>query len=164
MESVDLAQVVEEILSDFSVRIEETHATIEVDALPVVDAGRIHMRQLLQNLIGNALKFHKPGETPVVRISSTLMEDRRRDSGESSGRLCQLKVEDQGIGMEEHHLDRIFEMFKRLHGRDQYEGTGIGLAVCKKIVRRYGGNITVQSQREVGSTFVVTLPVQSREA
>ena len=160
IESVDLAQVVEEILSDFSVRIEETHATVEVDTLPVVDAGRIHMRQLLQNLIGNALKFHKPGEDPVVRISATVMEDRRRDGGESSGRLCQLKVEDQGIGMEEHHLDRIFEMFKRLHGRDAYEGTGIGLAVCKKIVRRYGGNITVQSQREVGSTFLVTLPVK----
>ena len=158
-ESVDLAQVVEEILSDFSVRIEETHATVEVGALPVVDAGRIHMRQLMQNLIGNALKFHKPGETPVVRISATLMEDRRRNSGQSSGRLCQLKVEDQGIGMEEHHLDRIFEMFKRLHGRDEYEGTGIGLAVCKKIVRRYGGNITVQSQPGVGSTFLVTLPV-----
>ena len=161
MESVDLSQVVEEILSDFSVRIEETHATVEVHALPVVDAGRIHMRQLMQNLIGNALKFHRPGENPVVRISAALMEDRRRDSGESSGRLCQLKVEDQGIGMEEHHLDRIFEMFKRLHGRDEYEGTGIGLAVCKKIVRRYGGNITVQSQREVGSTFLVTLPVKS---
>ena len=159
MESVDLGQVVEEILSDFSVRIEETHATVEVGTLPVVDAGRIHMRQLMQNLIGNALKFQKPGEGPVVRISATVMNDRRRDSGESSGQLCQLKVEDQGIGMEEHHLDRIFEMFKRLHGRDAYEGTGIGLAVCKKIVRRYGGNITVQSQPDVGSTFLVTLPV-----
>ena len=90
------------------------------------------MRQLFQNLIGNALKFHKAGEKPMVQVRSLC----NADSG------CQIIVEDNGIGFDEQYLDRIFAPFQRLHGRSEYEGTGMGLAICKKIVERHGGNLT----------------------
>ena len=159
MEPIQLQQVVDEILNDFAVRIEEKHAVVEVGELPVIEFDRTQIRQLLQNLIGNALKFHKPGEPPQVRISAHLMKERRQQEGLHPEQLCQLLIEDHGIGMEPHHTERIFGMFKRLHGRDEYEGTGIGLAVCKKIVDRYGGKITVQSQLGQGSRFLITLPM-----
>ncbi|WP_447969352.1 sensor histidine kinase [Nitrospira sp. M1] len=161
VESVALGDVVDDILHDFSVRIEEAHARIAVGELPVIESDRTQMRQLLQNLIGNALKFHKPDEVPVVRVSARLMKERRQQDGRRTGLLCQLRIEDDGIGMDSQYTDRIFGMFKRLHRRDEFEGTGIGLAVCKKIVDRCGGTITVQSQLGEGSTFLITLPVGS---
>ncbi|GJL51034.1 MAG: hypothetical protein NPIRA01_22610 [Nitrospirales bacterium] len=159
VESVALGEVVEDILHDFAVRIEETHAKVEVEDLPVIESDKTQMRQLLQNLIGNALKFHKPHEAPVVRVSARMMKERRQQDGLRARMLCQLRIEDEGIGMDSQYTDRIFGMFKRLHGRDEYEGTGIGLAVCKKIVDRCGGTITVQSQLGEGSTFLLTLPM-----
>ena len=159
MEPVQLQQIVDDILADFAVRIEEKQATVEVGELPVIESDKTQMRQLLQNVIGNALKFHKPGEPPYVRISATIMKERRQRDGVHSEQLCQLLIEDYGIGMEPHHTERIFGMFRRLHARDEYEGTGIGLAVCKKIVDRCGGKITVQSQTGQGSKFLITLPM-----
>jgi signal transduction histidine kinase len=106
------------------------------------------MRQLIQNLVGNALKFHGK-EKPVVRIYG-----RPRD-----GQYA-IFVEDNGIGFEEKYLDRIFTPFQRLHGRGVYEGTGIGLAICRKIVDRHGGTITAKSSPGSGSTFIVTLPAK----
>ncbi|MGB0909925.1 MAG: ATP-binding protein [Nitrospirales bacterium] len=158
-EPVALREVVEDILSDFAVRIDEQQARIEVGELPVIESDPTHIRQLLQNLIGNALKFHKPDEPPVIRLSACLMKERRHKDGQHADQLCQLCIEDEGIGMDAQYTDRIFGMFKRLHGRDEFEGTGIGLAVCKKIVDRCGGHITVQSEVGKGSTFLVTLPM-----
>jgi len=160
VESVALGEIVEDILYDFAVRIEETQAKVEVEDLPVIQSDKTQMRQLLQNLIGNALKFHKPDEAPVVRVSARLMKERRQQDGLRTSILCQLRIEDEGIGMDAQYTDRIFGMFKRLHGRDEFEGTGIGLAVCKKIVERCGGTITVQSQLGQGSTFLLTLPME----
>ncbi len=161
LEPVVLQEIVEDILHDFAIRINEKHATVEVGELPIIESDKTQIRQLLQNLIGNALKFHKPGEHPVVRVSASVMKERRQQEGVHAGQLCQLRIEDEGIGMEEQYTERIFGMFKRLHGRDEFEGTGIGLAVCKKIVDRCGGKITVQSQLGKGSTFLVTLPMGS---
>jgi signal transduction histidine kinase len=110
------------------------------------------MRQLFQNLIGNALKFHKPDERPMVHV--------RSGSDTDSG--CQIVIEDNGIGFEEQYLERIFAPFQRLHGRSsQYEGTGMGLAICQKIVERHGGSITARSEPGKGSTFIVTLVVNA---
>ncbi len=145
-EPVDLNAVVEEALSDLETRVEETGGTVDVGPLPTVEADRMQMRQLLQNLLGNALKFHKEGEPPAVKVY-----------GGPEGRVCRLVVEDKGIGFDERYLDGIFAPFERLHGRGAYEGTGMGLAICRKVVERHGGEITAKSSPE-GSTFVVTLP------
>lgn len=116
-----------------------------------MEADPLQMRQLLQNLIGNGLKFHEPGQPPAVAVDGRLLE---------GAAACELTVRDNGIGFEEQYLDRIFQVFQRLHGRQEYEGTGMGLAICRKIVERHGGTITARSRPGRGATFVVTLPVQ----
>jgi PAS domain S-box-containing protein len=150
---VDLDKVLREVLSDLEVRIEQTGARVETGPLGAIDADALQMRQLLQNLIGNALKFHKENEPPVIRVTG------QRLNGEWPPRL-QITVTDNGIGFEPKYADRIFGIFQRLHGRGQYEGSGVGLAICKKIAERHGGVITAQSAPGDGATFVVTLPVE----
>jgi signal transduction histidine kinase len=150
---VDLAQVTREVLSDLEVRIAETDALVEVGDLPTIDADATQMRQLLQNLIGNALKFHQKGRPPAVRVYAAMA-----DFGPAADGTFRLAVEDQGIGFEEKYLDRIFTVFQRLHSRTEYEGTGVGLAVCRKIAQRHGGDITATSILGKGATFLVTLP------
>jgi signal transduction histidine kinase len=124
------------------------------------------MRQLLQNLIGNALKFHRPDVPPVVEVAGRLLGDPTGPPGGGGrgGPLCEVSVRDNGIGFEEQYLGRIFEVFQRLHGRQEYEGTGMGLAICRKIVDRHGGGITARSTPGRGATFVVTLPVEQPRA
>ena len=145
---VDLNDVLSQVLADFETRIEETHAQIEVGSLPAIESDRMQMAQLFQNLISNALKFHKKGEPPVVRINHRLLENG----------FHEIRVQDQGIGFDEKHRDRIFKPFERLHGKSEYEGTGMGLAICQKIAHRHGGKLTAQSSPQEGSTFIVTLP------
>ncbi|MBI1916405.1 MAG: PAS domain S-box protein [Planctomycetes bacterium] len=159
---VDLAAVAREVVSDLEGRLAQTGGRVEVGGLPALDADPTQMRQLLQNLIGNALKFHRPGEPPVVRVRGEVLREPPRGAGDArrGGPLCRLAVEDNGIGFEEKQKERIFEVFQRLHGRSAYEGTGIGLAICKKIVQRHGGTITATSTPGQGATFVVTLPLQ----
>jgi signal transduction histidine kinase len=135
-------------LSDLEVRITETGASVEVGVLPEIQGDPLQMRQLLQNLIGNALKFHKKDQRPVVRV--------RGEEGECN--TIRLVVEDDGIGFDEKYLDRIFTVFQRLHGRNEYEGTGVGLAICRKIVHRHGGEITARSVPGQGAVFTVLLP------
>lgn len=146
---VDLAAVARQVLVDLEVRIDETRAQVELGELPTIDADPLQMRQLLQNLVGNALKFHEPGKPPVVRISAVVRDDGR----------CELSVADEGIGFDEKHLDKIFAVFQRLHGR-AYEGSGVGLAICRKIAGRHGGDISARSAPGKGATFVVTLPLE----
>ncbi len=149
-QETDLYDLVHEVLSDLEVRIAKTGGEVQVGELPSIAADPTQMRQLFQNLIGNALKFHKPGEKPMVQVRSTSHTDSE----------CQIIVEDNGIGFEEQYIERIFAPFQRLHGRNsQYEGTGMGLAICKKIVERHGGAITASSEPGKGSTFTVTLPM-----
>jgi signal transduction histidine kinase len=116
------------------------------------------MRQLFQNLIANALKFHKPGVPPAVRVRGEFVPAPLADHRPPTDCL-RVAVEDNGIGFDEKYRDRIFQVFQRLHGRNEYEGTGVGLAICEKIVERHGGTITAHSTPGKGATFVVTLPV-----
>lgn len=161
---VDLGEVAREVISDLEVRIEETGGRVEVDRLPTIDADALQMRQLLQNLIGNGLKFHRE-EAPIVQVHGRLLEEREGclDANDQGGERCQLTVKDNGIGFDEKYADRIFGIFQRLHGRSAYEGTGIGLAICRRIVERHGGSITARSTQGEGSTFIVTLPVKQPE-
>lgn len=159
--SVDLNSVVGEVLVDLEMRIEEVKARVEIDTLPVIEADPSQMRQLFQNLIGNALKFHSESRSPVIKISSRITEadSMKVDLDCSVSKLCTVWVEDNGIGFDEAYLDYIFGVFQRLHGREEYHGTGMGLAICRKIIERHGGNITATSREGEGSIFIVNLPV-----
>jgi len=158
--AVDLAKVAKEVISDLEVLIQQTGARVEVSELPTINANPLQMRQLLQNLIGNALKFRQKNEPPRVKIYSQIHGDREQLTDNSlDTHLCQITVEDNGIGFDQKYCDRIFQVFQRLHGRSEYEGTGIGLAICRKIVERHGGSITAESKPSQGAKFIVTLPV-----
>ncbi len=156
-ERVDLAQVAQDVVADLEILIDQTGASVEVKDLPTIDADPLQMRQLLQNLIGNALKFNKKDTKPVVTIYGKRIDG---NNGGPDSDLYELTVEDNGIGFKEEHLDRIFGVFQRLHGRNEYEGTGIGLSVCKKIAERHSGSITAEGSDGEGARFIVTLPVR----
>jgi PAS domain S-box-containing protein len=145
---VDLTALAHEVAHDLELRMHDTGGKIEIEPLPMIEADPLQMRQLFQNLTGNALKFHRPGVPPEVRIRA----ERNHES-------MSLLVSDNGIGFEPRHADRIFGLFERLHGRGQYEGTGIGLAICRKIAERHNGTISATSIPGEGSTFTVTLPL-----
>lgn len=160
-EPTDLAKIAADVVSDLETTIEEADGEVKVGDLPVLDADAVQMRQLLQNLIANALKFSKADTKPKVEVTSEVVELSSNGSGEQ---FVTISVEDNGIGFDEKYLDRIFTPFQRLHGRNEYEGTGIGLAVCRKIVERHGGSLTAKSAPGEGSTFIATLPlVQTKE-
>ncbi|HZR16180.1 MAG TPA: ATP-binding protein [Verrucomicrobiae bacterium] len=151
---VDLAQITKEVLGDLEVRIEKSGAKVELENLPTIEADPMQMRQLILNLLGNALKFQPPGASPLIRISATTLTPLSREP------QCEIHVEDNGIGFDEKYMDKIFAVFQRLHGRTEYEGTGVGLAVCRRIVDRHHGTITAKSQPGKGATFIVTLPLK----
>ena len=146
---VDLREAVIEVVSDLEIKIQRLGADVEVLELPVVKAAKSQIYQLFQNLIANSLKFHRDGDRPHIKIYS-----RRTDND------YRIFVEDNGIGFDEIYLDRIFAPFQRLHGRSVYEGTGMGLAICRKIVEQHGGVITAKSKPGEGSAFIITLPAK----
>jgi two-component system sensor kinase FixL len=161
---VDLAQVAHEVVADLELRINQSQARVEIGTLPTIEADASQIRQLLQNLIGNALKYRRPEVPPRVQVSSG---DPKAAGEPESGQmirndLCCISVEDNGIGFDEKYLDRIFNPFQRLHGRGRYEGSGIGLSICRRIVERHGGTITARSIPGQGSTFIVRLPSKQR--
>jgi PAS domain S-box-containing protein len=156
--AVNLGQVTKEVLVDLEVRIEKTGAKVEVGELPTIEADPMQIRQLFQNLIGNALKFQAAGTQPVVKISS------KTYSAVSGERLCEVIVSDNGIGFEEKYLEKMFAVFQRLHGRNEYEGTGVGLAVCRRIADRHHGSITAKGELGKGATFIITLPIRQAPA
>jgi PAS domain S-box-containing protein len=147
--AVNLNEVISDVISDLEVRIQKTNGRIEVSELPTIKADPLQTSQLFQNLLGNALKFHRPEEPPVIKVTGKKLADEQ----------YQISVTDNGIGFEEQYCDRIFQVFQRLHGRSEYEGTGIGLAVCAKIVARHGGLIAANSTPGRGATFIITLPL-----
>lgn len=147
-EQTDLGDVVASVVSDLGEQIRREKGTVDIKPLPTVEVDTVQMRQLFQNLISNALKFHHPDRRPVVKV-----ESRVRDDGS-----LQLTVSDNGIGFKPKFATRVFEPFRRLHGQGKFEGTGMGLAIVRKIARRHGGDVEVLSEPDVGSTFVVTLP------
>jgi len=151
----DLDQVLGEVLCDLGQRIEDAAGRVEIGALHTVVADPHQMQQLLQNLVGNALKFYKEGTPPVVRVHGELC-----DTSNGEPAMYRFFVEDNGIGFDPTLAERLFQPFVRLHGRHLYEGTGIGMAICKKIVERHGGTISARSTPGEGATFIVTLPVR----
>ncbi|HEX9996268.1 MAG TPA: ATP-binding protein, partial [Abditibacterium sp.] len=154
---VNLGVVVQTVLPDMVVRMEETKGRVEMGDLPTIEADATQMRQLFQNLIANGLKFHRPDEPPVVKI---YCEPSQPDTSQEEIQTIHLIVEDNGIGFEEKFAERIFAPFERLHNQRAYAGTGIGLAICRKIAQRHGGGISVQSTPGKGSRFEVVLPVR----
>ncbi|ODH03178.1 histidine kinase [Nostoc sp. KVJ20] len=158
--SVNLAKIAQEVLCDLEVYIQQTGASVEIAELPTIKADPLQMRQLLQNLLGNALKFHRPQTPPVIKIYGIVLNN-QADNTSANSELCQIIVEDNGIGFEEKYLDRIFNVFQRLHSSIEYEGTGIGLAICRKIAERHHGNITAQSKLGQGAKFIITLSINS---
>jgi signal transduction histidine kinase len=158
-QNVDLGATVRDVLADLEVRITDTGGRVDVADLPRVEADPMQMRQLMQNLIGNALKYRRDGVAPEVRVAA-----RQVPRAGAEAAVCEITIADNGIGFEPEHAERIFGMFQRLHGRGEYEGTGVGLAVCRKIVERHGGKIRAEGKPGEGATFVVELPLaQARE-
>jgi len=147
---VDLNLIVKSVLGDLEERISETEAQIETSKLPTIAADKMQMRQLFQNIISNAIKFHESEKTPQLNIRADIPTDEKTDMGEKF--FC-IKIQDNGIGFDEKYIDKIFSPFQRLHGRSEYEGSGIGLSICKKITERHGGKIEVKSKPGSGSTF-----------
>jgi light-regulated signal transduction histidine kinase (bacteriophytochrome) len=149
-EPTDCAQVVDTALMHLQVAVAEAGAQVHVGAMPTVSGDALQLTQLFQNLIGNAIKFRRGDVPPEVWVTA-------EPAGDGGWRFS---VRDNGIGIAEEHFERIFALFSRLHGRREYPGTGIGLAICKRIVERHGGHIGVSSGPERGSTFFFTLPPQ----
>ncbi len=149
--AVDCEEIVKNTLANLRVAIAESHTVITIDRLPQVTGDAIQLTQVFQNLIGNAIKFRRADNPPQIQIGV------RQDRGD-----WLFSIRDNGIGIDSKYIDRIFVIFQRLHSRADYAGTGIGLAVCKKIVERHGGKIWVESALNYGSTFYFTIPEQSR--
>ncbi len=155
---VDLNQICEEVVKDLEVRVEQTGGRVVVHPLPRIDADAVQMRQLFQNLIGNALKFHRKEAPPVVEIQEVPSPVVCEAAAAAPADWCCIEVRDNGIGIEPAYLERVFKPFHRLHTRNEYEGTGMGLAVCQKIVDRHGGQIHLRSTPGEGSVFSILLP------
>jgi len=154
---VDLHAIATEVAADLEARIAQVGGTIDIGSLPAIEADPLQMRQLIQNLLGNALKFHRPGVPPTVSISATSLVGKDARAG------WQIAVTDNGIGFDEKYLDRIFKLFQRLHERGTYEGAGMGLAISRKIAERHHGTITARSTPGQGTTMLVTLPSRQEE-
>jgi PAS domain S-box-containing protein len=150
--AVNFNNIMQEVLVDLETRIHKLKGIVNVGDLPTITADPVQMHQLFLNLIGNALKFHRDGVAPVVEVNAL---------HEGDGQHI-ITVEDNGIGIDDAHLERIFRPLERLHGRNEYEGTGIGLSICDKIVSRHGGEIAVKKNEEGGVTFIITLPMKHK--
>ncbi|HXA28052.1 MAG TPA: ATP-binding protein [Candidatus Angelobacter sp.] len=140
--------LVARVLDDFEHRLSECGGAVHVDPLPAVWGDHVQLRQLFQNLVSNALKFHRPDVEPRVTISARQVRGR-----------CEFTVADNGIGVDARHRERIFGMFQRLHSSDEFPGSGIGLSVCREIVERHGGTIWLDERPGPGVTFVFNLPL-----
>jgi light-regulated signal transduction histidine kinase (bacteriophytochrome) len=147
-QSTDCTIALEHALANLKIAIEESNTSVTYDKLPVVMADGTQLTRLFQNLVGNSIKFHKENIPPKIHISARRTDD-----------VWTFSVQDNGIGIAPEYFERIFKIFQRLHTSQEYAGTGIGLAVCKKIVERHGGRIWLESEEGKGATFHFTIPV-----
>jgi PAS domain S-box-containing protein len=149
-EATDLSVLVEEAVSDLEIVIQNKDARVEVSGLPTIEIDKTVIRQVFQNLIANSIKYSKGHERPLIKITGEILDG-----------ACRIYLEDNGIGFEAQYSDYIFKPFKRLHGKSsRYDGTGMGLAICRKVVEIHGGNIAVESTPGIGSRFIITLPLE----
>jgi signal transduction histidine kinase len=159
-ENIDLNILVNELLADFELIIQEKNAAVHVGNLPKIEANRGQIRQVFQNIVSNALKFSIPGKTPVIEIKGNNIAERSFDSAEQSdGPYCVISIKDNGIGFDEKYLANIFTLFERLHSKDDYEGTGIGMAITKKIIEKHEGLVLAKSSPGNGAEFLFLLPI-----
>ncbi|QJD80473.1 PAS domain-containing sensor histidine kinase [Spirosoma rhododendri] len=160
---VSLGPLIDQLKDDLLVAIQESNARIVVDQLPTVSGDELQLRQLFQNLLSNAIKFRQPGVPPLIRITCGTITDAQLPAGvvpvSKAAQYYCIGVRDNGIGFDEKYLDRIFQVFQRLHTTSQYQGTGIGLAICEKVVTNHGGAIHADSKPGAGATFSIYLPV-----
>lgn len=154
---VSMDEVVKNVLSDIEMTIQDQQAEIEVDKLDTIESNELQLRQMFQNMISNALKFHKPDQVPKVKISSQRIT--MPSSSHAAKTYSKITILDEGIGIPSQYKEKIFTIFQRLHGRSEYDGTGIGLAVVRRIVERHGGKIEVTSKEGEGTKFEIYLPV-----
>jgi signal transduction histidine kinase len=154
-----LTSLVQGVVVDLEAQLERTQGVVNVAVMPEIEGEPAQLRRLFQNLISNALKFHRPGVPPEVRVWAELVNEPGR-LREKRPRLCRIYVADNGIGFDDRYRNRIFNLFERLHGRHEYEGTGMGLAICRKIVEHHAGYIEAQGKPGEGATFTITLPVR----
>ncbi len=151
--SVNLEEIVKQVIKDLDWQIEAKKAKITLSPLPTLEADPLQINQLIQNLVANALKFHQPGKPPLIRIYCN-----NKDNRPDQNNMFEIRIEDEGIGFDEKYLDRIFQPFQRLHPHNGIEGTGMGLAICRKIVDHHGGKITAKSKPNQGTIFIIRLP------
>ncbi|MFY0253530.1 response regulator [Chitinophaga sp. 30R24] len=164
-ETTDLNEVVKEILADLELMIVERDAMITVEKMPQIEAVPGQIRQVFQNIISNALKFSRKGVPPEINISAELVTALSPDSASSAdGQYCRIVIRDNGIGFNEKYLSKIFTIFQRLHTSELYEGTGIGLAIAKKVIDKHSGIITASSKEGEGTAFIIVLPLRHGKA
>jgi len=163
-EQVDLKKAAESVIEDLEVSIEQSGGRVEISEMATIEGDPLQIQQVLQNLIGNALKFSKDDEVPEIKVHGHFTASNGSIHQEGDGKeYYEIVVEDNGIGFDEKYSDRIFGVFQRLHGKAQYEGTGIGLSICRKIAERHRGRISAHSTPGEGSSFIVTLPVTQED-
>ena len=163
LEQVALDVVIQEVMNDLELQIEQSQASITIENLSPVYADPVQMHQLFLNLISNSLKFRKPDIPAVVNIEGRQVPISVGFEGNGFTSIYEIKVSDNGIGFDEKYRNRIFQPFQRLHAREDYEGTGMGLAICRKIVERHGGDIQAHSKPGQGTTFIIKFPISSGE-
>lgn len=158
---VNLNEMIQDILTDFELLISEKKAEIHVSPIPELEAVPGHMRHVFQNMISNALKFSKKDTVPVISIQAETVAEKSPDAPASrDGAYCRISITDNGIGFNERYLNKIFTIFQRLHPKEEYEGTGIGLAIVKKVVEKHNGIITARSREQEGATFIIVVPLK----
>ncbi|MEC5147236.1 response regulator [Chitinophaga sp. 212800010-3] len=160
-EETDFNLIIQDILADLELMISERAAKVEIEKMPLVEAVPGQMRQVFQNIISNALKFSRKDTPPHINISAEVVTDLNPDSAAfAGGQYCRIVIRDNGIGFNEKYLSKIFTIFQRLHAHELYEGTGIGLAIAKKVIDKHGGLITARSREGAGAAFVIVLPLK----
>jgi light-regulated signal transduction histidine kinase (bacteriophytochrome) len=156
----DLNNIISEVIADLELKIEETSTSVTSETLPVIDAIPMQMRQLFTNLFTNAIKFKGDGATPKIEIKSSELSDEEKDANHLrvNNKYFKITVKDHGIGFDQEYSMKIFQIFQRLHGKAEYPGSGIGLAICKKIVENHSGRIFATSEAGKGAEFITILP------
>jgi light-regulated signal transduction histidine kinase (bacteriophytochrome) len=157
---VDLNEVLSDVKADLELKIEESNAHIEYEKLPTLDAIPMQMSQLFTNLLSNAIKFHKPDEPPFISISCRLLSDEEKEEHHlrENTNYYEIIVKDRGIGFSQEFEHKIFQIFQRLHGKAEYPGSGIGLAICKKIADNHSGLLFARGEQGMGAAFFIILP------
>jgi len=163
-EQVNLLDIVSEWMTDYEIFLKEKQAEIEIGKLPYIEANKGQLRQVFQNILSNALKFTRNGQHPVIKIKSARVSSCEFDADiNENGSYYRVSVKDNGIGFNQKYLTSVFSLFERLNTKDKYEGTGIGLAVAKKIIEKHNGIITAKSEEHVGSEFIFIIPAKQSE-